>query len=122
MVLQFGTRESTRDVDAIILSPPDLLGVRALSKAVADERGWPEDWLNDAVKGFVTSVEPGSVIFSAAGITVRQPPLEQMLAMKICAWRDDVDVADARHLLAMISGSRDEIWERVQPIFSPAAS
>ncbi|HSZ54945.1 MAG TPA: hypothetical protein VK797_04750 [Tepidisphaeraceae bacterium] len=66
MVLQFGTRESTRDVDAIILSPPDLSSVRAIAKAVADERGWPEDWINDAVKGFVMSVKPESDLWEEA--------------------------------------------------------
>jgi hypothetical protein len=51
MVLVYGTRQSTRDVDAISLAPHDARMVRDLVKVVAAERGWPEDWLNDGAKG-----------------------------------------------------------------------
>ncbi len=53
MVLLYEARESTRDVDAIILAPRDAKTVRELAKIVADERGWPDDWLNDGAKGFL---------------------------------------------------------------------
>jgi hypothetical protein len=115
MVLLFETRQSTRDVDVIILSPPETAGVRAMAKAVAAERGLPDDWLNDAAKGFMVGLSLGPVVLSKPGIIVRRPSIEQLLAMKLCAWRDDVDIADARRLLQELSGGRDDIWQRVAP-------
>src|SRR5438874_598778 len=51
MILHFGAVRATRDVDAILLrgDPKEL---RKAAAAVAQECGLPEDWLNDAVKGF----------------------------------------------------------------------
>ena len=44
MVLVYEARESTRDVDAVILAPREASLVRELAQAIAAERGWPEDW------------------------------------------------------------------------------
>ncbi len=46
-----------------------------------------------------------------------RPVTEQLLAMKLCAWRDDVDIADARRLLIEIAKESDRAvaWERVVP-------
>ncbi|MND04620.1 hypothetical protein D3C83_249800 [compost metagenome] len=40
---------------------------------------------------------------------------QQLLAMKLSAWRDDVDIADAAKLLPVIQGSRDQVWTMVEP-------
>ena len=47
MVLVFDARESTKDVDVVVLSP-EAERVRELAQIVATERNWPADWLNDA--------------------------------------------------------------------------
>jgi len=47
MVLVFDARESTKDVDVVVLSP-EAARVRELAQIVATERNWPADWLNDA--------------------------------------------------------------------------
>jgi hypothetical protein len=41
--------------------------------------------------------------------------------MKLSAWRDDIDVADARRLLQelAISGGRDQVWTEVEPFLVP---
>ncbi len=119
MVLLYKARKSTRDVDAIILAPPDAGTVRELAQTVADERGWPDDWLNDGAKGFLIGLSSGPVVFLAPGIEVRSPATAQLLAMKLSAWRDDVDIADARRLLQEISASRGEIWQAVEPYLVP---
>ena len=36
--------------------------------------------------------------------------------MKLAAWRDAIDREDARLLMGMIPGSRDEIWAAVKPL------
>ena len=99
MVLAFEARLSTRDVDVFIRSPREARIVRELAKRVASERDWNDDWLNDAAKGYLVGVSEGQILYSAPGIEARAPALEQLLAMKLSAWRDDVDVADARRLL-----------------------
>ena len=119
MVVVFGTRNATRDLDVVILSPADRGHVRELAATVADEKHWPSDWLNDAAKGFLIGPADGPIIFQSPGIVVRRPSIEQLLAMKLCAWRDDVDIADARRLLQELSGSQQEIWERVKAFLQP---
>jgi hypothetical protein len=118
MVLVFEARDSTRDIDAVALAPDTAL-VRELAKLVAEERGWPADWLNDAAKGFLVGVSNGPVILSAPGLEVRRPSFEQLLAMKLSAWRDDVDIADARRLLQELAGSREKIWDGIAPFIQP---
>ena len=119
MVLVFDARQATRDLDVVVLPPSDATTVRALAATVAAERGWPDDWLNDGAKGFLVGLSAGPVIFSAPGIEVRRPAFEQLLAMKLCAWRDDVDIADARRLLQELPGRYDDVWHQVEPYLQP---
>lgn len=119
MVLVFEARDSTRDVDAVILAPSEASTVRELAQIVADERGWPDDWLNDGAKGFLVGLSRGPIVFSAPGIEVRSPAIAQLLAMKLSAWRDDVDIADARRLLQEMSSAREDIWREVEPFLVP---
>jgi predicted nucleotidyltransferase len=81
----------------------------------------PDDWLNDAAKGYLMGLSSGPVLLEAPGIEVRQPAVEQLLAMKLCAWRDDVDIADASRLLADLAhiGKREELWQRLVPYLVP---
>jgi hypothetical protein len=39
--------------------------------------------------------------------------------MKLSAWRDDVDVADARRLLQEMSGASEDVWRAVEPFLVP---
>lgn len=119
MVLRFHARESTRDVDVAILAPTDAQKVRELARRVAEEHGWPEDWLNDGAKGYLIGLSSGPVVLSAPGIQVRSPDTAQLLAMKLSAWRDDIDIDDASRLLEEIKGSRDEIWREVERYLIP---
>lgn len=117
MVLHFNARASTRDVDVVIISPPEAKLVRDLAKQVAEEQDWPEDWLNDGAKGYLVGISVGPIVFQSAGIEVRAPSMEQLLAMKLSAWRDDVDISDARRLLQEIAPAqtKDEIWQKLEP-------
>jgi hypothetical protein len=119
MVLAFNARPSTRDVDAVVIAPAQRDRVRRLAGIVAREYGWPEEWLNDGAKGFLVSPKTGRALLTAPGITVRMPVVEVLLAMKLCAWRDDVDIADARRLLAEMSGGQDDVWARVVAHLQP---
>jgi len=99
MVLMYNARQSTQDVDALILSPPKVHLVRKLAEQVAQDIGLPDDWLNDGAKGYLVGLSKGPTIFSAPGIVVKGVSAAQLLAMKLSAWRDDVDIADARRIL-----------------------
>ena len=103
----------------MILSPAETSRVRDMASVIAADRGWPEDWLNDAAKGYLVGVSQGPIVFSSPGIVVRRPAIEQLLAMKLCAWRDDVDIADARRLLQELSGAYDDLWSEVAPFVQP---
>ena len=41
--------------------------------------------------------------------------------MKLSAWRDDLDIADARRLLQELAGAdgREAIWKTVEPFLAP---
>jgi hypothetical protein len=121
MVLRYHARQSTHDIDAVFLPPPEADVVRSLAKEVATEFGWPDDWLNDAAKGYVVGLTAGPALLVAPGIEVGQPTTEQLLAMKLCAWRDDVDIADATVLLSELASASDaeDIWQRVAPYLRP---
>ncbi len=86
MVLAFTARPSTKDVDAIF-QPVQL--TRGLAARVAEEQGLSPDWLNDAVKGFVSArheVTTGNLPqFPHLRLTMPVP--EYLLAMKCMAAR-----------------------------------
>jgi len=103
LVLGYNARQSTQDVDAFFLPPPEAGVIRGWSARIARENGWPEDWLNDAAKAYLTTVSEGPILFEAPGIIARQIAAEQLLAMKLCAWRDDV-----------ISPTRPNSWKRLE--------
>jgi len=117
MVLRFDARPSTRDVDAVILQPREARLARELAKQVAEELDWNEDWLNDGAKGYLVGISEGPLLFQAPGIEARAPSMEQLLAMKLSAWRDDVDITDARRLLQEVGHGRkkDEVWQSLEP-------
>ncbi|MBI4770125.1 MAG: hypothetical protein HY784_06865, partial [Chloroflexi bacterium] len=51
MILHFGASRATCDVDALVLRG-DVADLRLAGQRVARTHDLPEDWMNDAVKGF----------------------------------------------------------------------
>lgn len=121
MVLAYNARLSTRDVDVAITAPRDEQRVRRLAARVAAEHDWPDDWLNDAAKGYLVGLSVGPLLLESPGIRVRAPSVQQLLAMKLSAWRDDVDIADARRLLQELdaSESHEAVWKKIEPYLVP---
>jgi hypothetical protein len=114
MVVEYNARENTHDIDAIILAPAQRWKVLELVRIIAKEYGWPEDWLNDNAEQFIDELRSHS-LFIALGIEVHVPAAAQMLALKLSAWRSEVDFNDVTFLLKQMSGSRKEIWRAVKP-------
>jgi hypothetical protein len=119
LVLLYGAREATKDVDVVILRQGDPALVRKAVQRVADALGLPADWLNEAGKGYVHGLALGEVLLDEPALLVRALAPQQLLAMKLSAWRDDVDIEDARLLLGQLSGDRDEVWSLVEPHVVP---
>lgn len=94
LVLTLNHRPATRDVDAVF--ERDRAFVRRATETVASEFGWPSDWLNDSVKGFLSRAdeEPGvKTLFrsfpseDSAGLRVLAASPSYLFAMKCLAMR-----------------------------------
>jgi predicted nucleotidyltransferase len=98
MALAFSRRRVTRDLDAVFEPKREIYEEAA---ALARERGLPEDWLNDGVKGLLpnkTQPIEGTSSFSAPGIRVGVASPEYLFAMKAMAARQEADGDDLRAL------------------------
>ena len=114
MVLLFAARESTKDVDAFSLEPEAQARISEAARRVAAALELPDDWLNDGAKGYAHGLSPGPMLLNTPTLRVRTVSAEQLLAMKLSAWRDDLDVEDARRLLQECGEARERVWEHVE--------
>ena len=97
MALAFSSRRVTKDIDAVF--EPKSVVYRAAAK-VADDLDLPNDWLNDAVKGFMPGDDPDRVpLPDVHGIEVTTASPAYLLAMKLMAMRFGEDEEDIEFLL-----------------------
>ncbi|NUS45024.1 MAG: hypothetical protein HOQ24_15210 [Mycobacteriaceae bacterium] len=118
IALAFNTRRATRDLDAVF--EPKAV-VYAAAHGVAQRHGLPDDWLNDAVKGFLPGADPNATtLFESPGISVRVASPRYLFAMKAAAVRIDRD-ADDLQFLYRVSGftSVDEALDSVSEHYPP---
>ena len=100
MCLVYDARQSTKDVDAIF-KPAQV--VRRLVKRIAKEESLPEDWLNDAAKGFIVEGFKRIPILNLTNLRVWAPEPKYMLAMKCLSARWDTnDKKDVEFLLGIL--------------------
>lgn len=94
MALAFARDRVTRDIDAVFV-PKSRVYEEAKAMALEDDTLGP-DWLNDAVKGFLPSIEDSEaqVILEGPGIRVLVASPRRLLAMKVFAARVDRDRDD----------------------------
>lgn len=117
IALAYDGRRLTRDVDAVFQPASD---VRRAVARVGARHGLAEDWLNDAVKGFLPAGQPpGRRLLEAPGIRVDVAEPQYLLALKLRAAREE-DAADVR-LLAPLAGVHDaaaalDLVERSFPV------
>jgi hypothetical protein len=62
VVLLYGAREATKDVDVLILSAIEPAIVREAVRRTGRALDLPEDWLNDAAKGYIHGLALGDVL------------------------------------------------------------
>jgi hypothetical protein len=100
MCLVYDARPSTKDVDAIFRPTQEL---REAIKRVAIAENLREDWLNDAVKGFVTP-HSQRVLFDLSHLTIYVPEADYLLAMKTLAARvEGTDKDDVQFLIKLLN-------------------
>ncbi|HVT17889.1 MAG TPA: DUF6036 family nucleotidyltransferase [Thermoanaerobaculia bacterium] len=119
LVLLYGARDATRDVDAFAVGSTDSAALQRAARQVASALDLPENWLNDGAKGYLNGVLPGKVLLDRPALLIRALAPQQLLAMKLSAWRDDVDIADARVLLREFACQREEVWNLIEPFLVP---
>ena len=114
LMLIFDWRVATKGVDGVFDTDRDR--VRRLAAKVGLDRAWPDDWLNDGVRGFLSArdqedgMKPLLGEFPSTGepgLRVFVPRPEYSFAMKCRAMRlggvdENRDIEDIRHLAAEI--------------------
>lgn len=97
MALAYSTRRVTKDIDAVF-EPKSAIYDAAAS--VAENLGLPEDWLNDAAKGYMPgNDEDPRPVADVHGIEVTTASPRYLLAMKLMAMRFGEDDEDIEILL-----------------------
>jgi hypothetical protein len=97
MALAYSTRRVTKDIDAVF-EPKSA--IYAAAAKVAEDLGLPEDWLNDAAKGFMPGGdEHPRPVPDIRGIEVTTASPRYLLAMKLMAMRFGEDDEDIEILL-----------------------
>lgn len=120
----YGSRESTKDVDAIVRpSEP----AHQLALQVAREQDLPEDWLSDDVRQFLAAKEEKRQLTSeefGPGLVVSVPTAAYLLAMKVHACRPALPgyAGDQEDILFLVRkmglrtlGEVDEVYHRFFP-------
>jgi hypothetical protein len=94
-------RATTADIDAQI---EPLAPLTPIIEAIARDRGWATDWLNNKAVMFIPTLgqtvdwEP---VLDEADISIAVAPLDALLAMKLNAARPGRDTDDIAKLLAL---------------------
>jgi hypothetical protein len=106
--LVYGSRDSTKDIDALI-RPSDV--GRRLARLIAREQDLPEDWINSDVAQFLSEEEAKRTLPAETfgpGLVVTVPTAAYLLALKLRACRPPLpgypgDAPDIRFLLGKLS-------------------
>ena len=127
IALKWEFRKATRDVDIIVSG--DATYIRNAAKKVAEKKGWPTDWMNDAVKGFASPHGDHELYkeytYDNGGIKVFTPSTRYLLAMKCMAMRIDEPDGhnDIDDIIALIKDAgiknESELFQLVEAYYPP---
>lgn len=102
MCLAYAARPATQDVDALFRPPAE---VRAAARRVAERAGVRADWLNDGVKGFLSTRGEFAPFLELSHLRIFVAKPEYLLAMKCLSMRIGAefhDEDDVRYLLRQL--------------------
>lgn len=120
MCLALDARDATRDLDGYFRPTGEI---RQAAGRVAARAGVPDDWLNDAVKGFLSPRGDFDPYLDLDHLKVFVARPEYLLAMKCAAMRlgeEFRDLDDVRYLLRHLNVTRvDEALAIVTRYFEP---
>jgi len=108
MCLALDARESTRDVDTLFRPTKEIREAAARAASRLDVRA---DWLNDAVKGYLSPRGEFDDFLELPNLRVFVAPAAYLLAMKCAAMRlgeEFHDLDDVRYLLRYLNITRAE--------------
>ena len=111
MCLVFKTRESTHDIDAIF-EPKQLL--YDCIKRVAEKMNMPSNWINDSVKGFLSTKADFVPHLELSNLSIMVASPEYLLAMKCLSSRVDhpTELGDIQTLITHLGlTTYDEVEE-----------
>lgn len=118
MVLAFKARPSTKDVDAIFVPKEEIYNG---AKEVERLYNAPENWLNDAVKGFISDQEDVAPLLDFSGLKVYAAQPQYILAMKCMSLRlgrGEKDLEDIQFLIHLLGiTSVEEVLDLVENYF-----
>ena len=103
MCLAYDARASTQDLDAVF-KPAKI--IRDAARRIADRNNYPQTWLNDGVKGFLSDAASFEPFLELSNLRVLKASAEYMLAMKCLAMRigkEFHDQADVTFLLRYLN-------------------
>jgi len=104
-VLLFGSRNMTRDIDAIFPDKQRDLLIRLIEQVSQEQNlpGGKHAWLNDGVSFFGLGTKSNNVVFRHSHLTLYSASWHELLGMKLSgAWRRDSDFDDAIEILRKI--------------------
>jgi hypothetical protein len=113
MCLVYQTRNATKDVDAIFEPAGQI---RDAARIVSREFDVPEDWINDAAKGFFFSEPPRVPVLNLSHLRVWAPGPDYMLSMKCFSARfDSHDREDVQFLIQYLNLKKaSEVFEIIR--------
>lgn len=120
LALVYDLRGSTKDIDAIFSPKNEMYKI---AEEIAIENNLPSDWLNDGVKGFVTSSMEYKEydIANFKNLKIFYPTAETMLAMKLISMRSgSSDIDDIKGLIKIVGvNNTEDLISIIEKYYSP---
>ena len=118
LTLVFDARDSTRDIDAIFHPTADM---RKIISSMSTDYNLPSDWLNDAVKPFVTDKLTILPHLEYSNLTIYSVDAESLLAMKLASARFGTsDMNDSIFLMRRLGiKTEKEVFDIIDKYIDP---
>lgn len=118
MCLVFSARPATKDIDAIY-EPKSIINDIAVK--IALQKGMPESWLNDSVKGFINAeaYEKKMLLKTYSNLKIYSVIPEYLLAMKLMASRMDSET-DKKDIVFLMKHLEIDTSEKANQVIESA--